>query len=404
MVLRLDKREAALSGGDSQLQAIVPGNADGSELIKRITSTDPDVVMPPSHHAEQLKPEQNRNPQALDCTGAEYVEHWAFVPPKKEIESVPNDGNVIDHFGRQKTSCSRAGFSQKKSVLFYVARLYLDLIGCLLRRKSSMLTPEKGTRQPLINSWRALGTVKSGTSLVGCCSVLRYEWIRKRYEARAVDLEGLGDRGFEQRYALQSIHHRTDCWRSTSQCDAIPDDCHGFLRNSMIKRRGGDCSRTISYGPRCLTESTVLARLYWDLPRSALNAILTNLTRLLTKVLCGMFAFLNNCYEAQSWVYTPEQLAKKEEVLKGLQSQYDQVKQERPLWADEQQKWIDSVTQQLGNWKHVVFDDLNSVSGLNHPTQEHDMSVLDEGAHCEDVYMIGEPELEWCHRIAIGNS
>ena len=40
--LRLDLRESALKGGDSGAAAIVPGKPDESEMIRRITSDDPD--------------------------------------------------------------------------------------------------------------------------------------------------------------------------------------------------------------------------------------------------------------------------------------------------------------------------------------------------------------------------
>ena len=38
--LRLDLRESALKGGDSGVAAIVPGEPDESEIIRRITSDD----------------------------------------------------------------------------------------------------------------------------------------------------------------------------------------------------------------------------------------------------------------------------------------------------------------------------------------------------------------------------
>ena len=44
--LRLDVREDALAPRDDGA-AIVPGNAEASAIIRRIRSTDPDLVMPP---------------------------------------------------------------------------------------------------------------------------------------------------------------------------------------------------------------------------------------------------------------------------------------------------------------------------------------------------------------------
>src|SRR5437764_406751 len=45
--LRLDLRDSALKGGESGTAAIVPGQLEQGELIRRITSTDPEIVMPP---------------------------------------------------------------------------------------------------------------------------------------------------------------------------------------------------------------------------------------------------------------------------------------------------------------------------------------------------------------------
>jgi hypothetical protein len=45
--LRLDQRGSALSELDSGAVAIVPGNIKQSELVRRITSDDDDVRMPP---------------------------------------------------------------------------------------------------------------------------------------------------------------------------------------------------------------------------------------------------------------------------------------------------------------------------------------------------------------------
>ena len=45
--LLLNSREAAIRGGDSEIPALTPGNAEESELMRRVRSTDPDERMPP---------------------------------------------------------------------------------------------------------------------------------------------------------------------------------------------------------------------------------------------------------------------------------------------------------------------------------------------------------------------
>jgi mono/diheme cytochrome c family protein len=55
--LRLDVRELALKGGDSG-KAIVPGDPGASQILERITHSDPDEIMPPPDKKKPLKPEQ----------------------------------------------------------------------------------------------------------------------------------------------------------------------------------------------------------------------------------------------------------------------------------------------------------------------------------------------------------
>src|SRR5438067_9179379 len=52
--LRLDEREAALKGGDSGEQAIIAGQPDKSELVRRIFASDPDERMPPAKAKKEL--------------------------------------------------------------------------------------------------------------------------------------------------------------------------------------------------------------------------------------------------------------------------------------------------------------------------------------------------------------
>src|SRR4051812_23231563 len=56
--LRLDVRKLALRGGVSGAAAIVPGNPDESEIIRRVISHDPPERMPPPKHHKPLSAKQ----------------------------------------------------------------------------------------------------------------------------------------------------------------------------------------------------------------------------------------------------------------------------------------------------------------------------------------------------------
>ena len=86
--LRLDEAAAATAELDSGLRAIVPGQAAASEMLARITSADPDVVMPPPEVGKPITPAEAELLARWITDGAEYRDHWAFE--RVERPAVPN--------------------------------------------------------------------------------------------------------------------------------------------------------------------------------------------------------------------------------------------------------------------------------------------------------------------------
>jgi hypothetical protein len=76
--MRLDQKE-------NYAKAIVPGNPDASEMIKRITATDPARRMPPPRaSAKQLTAAEVATLKEWVRQGAEYTPHWSFITPEKQ--------------------------------------------------------------------------------------------------------------------------------------------------------------------------------------------------------------------------------------------------------------------------------------------------------------------------------
>src|SRR5439155_8229300 len=96
--LRLDVEKEALGHGD----AIVPGQADKSELIERVTSDDREFRMPPPKTGKRLKPQQIELLRRWIDAGAKWSKHWAFVKPERPpLPTVKNKTwtrNPIDTF------------------------------------------------------------------------------------------------------------------------------------------------------------------------------------------------------------------------------------------------------------------------------------------------------------------
>ncbi len=83
--LRLDVLENAIALRDKKTgtRAIVPGQPGKSEVIRRITSTDPDEQMPPPDSHLKISAEEIALMGQWIKEGAEYKSHWAFNSVRK---------------------------------------------------------------------------------------------------------------------------------------------------------------------------------------------------------------------------------------------------------------------------------------------------------------------------------
>ena len=70
-------RQEALDTTKSGVYAIVPGKPDESEMIRRLTLTDPDERMP--HHEAPLSKEEIDLLRRWIREGANWGDHWAYV-------------------------------------------------------------------------------------------------------------------------------------------------------------------------------------------------------------------------------------------------------------------------------------------------------------------------------------
>jgi hypothetical protein len=95
--LRLDLHDDAVAELESGSRAIVPGHVGESELVARIESDDPDLVMPPpTAKIGRLATEQVTTLKRWIAEGGEYEPHWAFVPPRQPAAIPKSCDHAID--------------------------------------------------------------------------------------------------------------------------------------------------------------------------------------------------------------------------------------------------------------------------------------------------------------------
>jgi Protein of unknown function (DUF1549)/Protein of unknown function (DUF1553)/Planctomycete cytochrome C len=124
-------REEALGVGKSGRRTIVPGKPDESELIARITSKDPDGRMP--YHGPPLPPDQIGLLRQWIKEGANWEDHWAFVPPKPQpLPGVKHAGwtrHPLDRFILARLEKEGLEPSTEADKTALLRRVSLDLTG-----------------------------------------------------------------------------------------------------------------------------------------------------------------------------------------------------------------------------------------------------------------------------------
>ncbi|MEO6434261.1 MAG: DUF1549 domain-containing protein, partial [Tepidisphaeraceae bacterium] len=130
--LRLDTREGLFQVKDD-VAAVVPGKLDDSVMFMRITSDDPEFVMPHPDSKKTLKPEQVQLIKQWIEQGAEWKGHWSFEAPARPIAAEgKSDGlapNPIDRFIAETLAEQGLKPSLEADPVALIRRLTFDLVG-----------------------------------------------------------------------------------------------------------------------------------------------------------------------------------------------------------------------------------------------------------------------------------
>lgn len=130
--LRLDMAADAYTerNGVTPLKA---GDPAGSEVWARISSSDPDLVMPPADSNFKLTEQQKKKIRVWIEQGAKYAAHWSFIPPvKAPIPEVPAGWHAVNEIDRfvfdhlQKKTLTPSPEADRYTL---IRRLSFDLTG-----------------------------------------------------------------------------------------------------------------------------------------------------------------------------------------------------------------------------------------------------------------------------------
>lgn len=126
-----ENREADLRLDDREEAAYV---LESEELVDRIRSDDPDMVMPPPHTKLSLSEQQQEMLERWIEQGAPYAAHWSFEPLPKQV-TLPKVADrdwpkqSLDHFVLAKIEKSGLRPNSPADPLRWLRRVSLDLTG-----------------------------------------------------------------------------------------------------------------------------------------------------------------------------------------------------------------------------------------------------------------------------------
>jgi len=131
--LRFDRKEGAFKELKDGKFAIVPGNLAQSQLVQRITASDPDEKMPPPDSGRKISRPQIELLQRWIRAGAKWEPHWSFAAPKNPpLPAVKNKKwprNEIDTFILARLEREGLRPSPRAALETLLRRVSLDLTG-----------------------------------------------------------------------------------------------------------------------------------------------------------------------------------------------------------------------------------------------------------------------------------
>lgn len=392
---RLDIRSSALRGGESGKPAIVPGDSKKSELIRRITTAEGDEAMPPGK--EKLTQAQIKLLVAWVNAGAIWPDalanegragHWAFrAPERPALPEVKNAGwvrNPIDRFILARLEQEGLTPSPQADSITLLRRLNLDLVGL-----PPALTAIDAFRKSATTDLQA--AIEQETQ-----RLLRSPHFGERWARLWLDAARYADSdGFEKDKQRQVWAYRDwvvnalnrDLPYNQFVIEQIAGDllsnagqdqrvATGYLRNSMINEEGGidpeqfrmeamfDRMDAIGKGVLGLTIQCAQCHTHKYDP-------------LQQSEYYRMFAFLNDCHEANIAVYAPDDLMRRAELLRQIHELEADLRHRQPDWQKRLAEWEAKVKGNQPRWT-VVRPQLDASGGQKHYLLE-DGSILAQG-------------------------
>ncbi len=393
--LRLDDRDEAID-----FMAIVPGSPEESGLIARITSDDPDLVMPPPSSGKSISSEEAETLTRWIAQDAHYDEHWAFVVPRRpDLPTVKNTQwprNEIDSFVLARLEAESLAPSPPAAPETLARRLSLDLVGLppsldqldqVAVSDSSEISAHDGHDASAVDAamedvidqliesphfgerWARwwLDAARYSDSAGYEKDMQRSVWFYRDWVIDAMNRDMPYDQFVIEQIAGDLISGATQSQRVAT----------GFLRNSMTNEEGGA-------DPEQFRVEGMFDRI--DAIGKAVLGITAQCAQCHTHKYdpishaeyYEMFAALNSFHEGCISVYTPDQARRRDETMTSITRIEDGLRAATPDWKERVDDWADSMAAELPVWQVMKPTTV--------PFQGQKFEVLPDGSIVSESY------------------
>ncbi|HVS39401.1 MAG TPA: DUF1553 domain-containing protein [Gemmataceae bacterium] len=367
--LRLDVKARALKGGESGKPAVVPGDSGKSELIRRVTSTDDAVAMP--YKSDRLSAAQIQTLRSWIDAGAVWpdalagddpsLHHWAFRPPVRPALPAVKDANwvrnPIDAFVLARLEKEGLHPSPEADRTTLIRRVTLDMTGlppapeevdAFLADQSPdayekvvdclLASPHYGERW---GRWW-LDAARYADSDGYEKDKPRFVWFYRDWVVSALNR----DLPYDQ-FIIDQL--AGDLLPNATQDDVVAT---GFLRNSMINEEGGVDPEQFRMDAM-FDRMDAIGKGVLGLTIQCAQCHNHKFDPLMQKEYYRLFAFLNNDYEANVTVCTPEEQKKRADVLKQIREVEEDLQRRAPDWRERMAAWEEKAEQGRPAWTTV---------------------------------------------------
>jgi mono/diheme cytochrome c family protein len=389
---QIDARSTALRGGESGKAAIVAGDSNKSELIRRVKLAEGVEAMPPGK--ERLTAEQIALLRAWVDAGAPWpdalanegsLRHWAFRAPTRPVRPAVKNAawvrNPIDRFILARLEKEGLSPSPEADRVTLIRRLSLDLIGLppsvkdvddFLADKSDnayekvvdrlLASPHYGERWGRL--W--LDAARYADSDGFEKDKPRFVWAYRDWVINSINRDLPYDKFIVEQIAGDLLPHATQ-----DQVTAT-----GYLRNSMINEEGGidpeqfrmeamfDRMDAIGKGVLGLTIQCAQCHNHKFDPLTQTEYY-------------KVFAFLNDSTEGSVAVYTPAEQMKRAEIFRQIHEIEAELKHRESKWPQQMKAWERQVKDDQPDWK-IVRPQLDATGDEKYTLQD-DGSVVAAG-------------------------